>query len=118
MNVLIKNNMEAIDGLCKKHHVKELFVCGSITGESFAQNSDIDFLYEFDTSGIDFDNLSKAEFDYTDIFFDFKNNLELLLGRKVDLIHHQQFKNPYFREAAEKTKQLIYSDERLQKISV
>jgi predicted nucleotidyltransferase len=118
MNALIKNNIDDINRLCKKHHVKELFVFGSVTGESFDKNSDIDFLYQFDTSGIDFDNLAEAEYDYADNFFDLKTSLESLLGRKVDLIHHQPFRNPYFRDAVEKTKQLIYSDERLQKISV
>ena len=82
MNKVIENNRTEIIELCKKHHVKKLFAFGSVMRDDFTNKSDIDFLYEFDTTGIDFDKLDLAEYDYVDNFFSFKESLENLLQRK------------------------------------
>ena len=69
MNSIIENNKQQIMELCKKHHVKKLYVFGSVMREDFSRESDIDFLYEFDTSKINFDDLDNAEYDYVNNFF-------------------------------------------------
>jgi len=118
MIAAIKNNIDEIGRLCKKHHVMVLYIFGSALNESFNDKSDLDFLYEFDTKGIDFDNLPDADYDYADNFFELKFSLEKLLKRQIDLIEKRSFKNPYFNESVEKTKQLIYADKRFEETVV
>jgi predicted nucleotidyltransferase len=111
MSPLIKNNRQKIFDLCKKHHVKELYVFGSAVRDDFNENSDVDFLYEFDTSGIDFNNLKDAPYDYADNFFDLKFSLEEMLNRDVDLLPMNEIKNPYLKQSIDEDKILIYSNE-------
>lgn len=98
MNFDSNKNRKIID-LCKKHNVKELYLFGSFLTDSFSNESDIDFLVEFN----DIDVL-----EYFDNFMDFKEKLEKLLGREVDLVENQAIRNPIFRRSIEKQKQLIY----------
>ena len=117
MNALIKNNKQQIIELCKQHHVKELYVFGSAVRDDFNENSDIDFLYEFDTTGIDFNNLKNAAYDYTDNFFSLLECLERILRRKVDLLPYKEIKNEHFKKSVEADKILIYSNEEFAEIS-
>jgi predicted nucleotidyltransferase len=48
MHPIIQNNLEIIKTLCSKHHVKELYVFGSVVREDFGADSDVDFLLEYD----------------------------------------------------------------------
>jgi predicted nucleotidyltransferase len=107
---IIRDKIDEISRTCKKHHVEFLYIFGSAVNGNFNNESDIDFLYEFDTDGIDFDNLNDAAYDYADNFFEFKFKLQDILMRKIDLIQYNHYKNPYFREDVERTKQLIYVD--------
>lgn len=79
---------DAIAELCSKHFVTELHVFGSVLRPSFNANSDIDFAVRFD--GV-------PPMEYFNNFMDLKEKLELLLGRKVDLIEDKAVKNPIFR---------------------
>ncbi len=109
MAPLLKNNLDKIIELCKKHHIKNLYVFGSAVRNDFGNESDIDFLYEMDYAGFDFENLKTVPYDPFLIFFDLKEKMEKILGRKVDLIPNQQFKNKYMRESVGKDKTLIYA---------
>jgi predicted nucleotidyltransferase len=111
MNPLIENNKQKIFELCQKHHVKELYVFGSAVRNDFNENSDVDFLYEFDTSGIDFNNLKEAPYDYAGNFFDLKFSLEETLSREVDLLPIREIKNKYLKKSIDEDKILIYSNE-------
>ncbi len=42
------------------------------------------------------------------VFFDFIDELQALLGRKVDLVDETAVKNSYFRKELDSTKALIY----------
>ncbi len=96
---LIELNMTAIAALCKKYNVRKLFVFGSILTDRFNDQSDVDFVVDFDRSKIK---------DIFDTFFDFQFSLEDLLGRKVDLVEEHAITNRYFLEEVRETKQLIY----------
>lgn len=117
MNALIENNKQKIIDLCKQHHVKELYVFGSAARDDFNEKSDVDFLYEFDTSGIDFDNLKDASYDYVDNFFSLLERLEKTLKRKVDLLPLNEIRNKYLKKSIDEDKILIYSNEELAEIS-
>ena len=60
---LIESNLNQIQVLCAKHRVKNLFVFGSVLGETFNSTSDVDFL-------VDFNRVHVSE--YADNYFDLK----------------------------------------------
>ena len=108
MQQIIESNIEAIQKLCVEHHIKKLYAFGSVVTEDFRPDSDVDFLYEMDYAGFDFDDLDKNPYDPFLVFFDLKEKLEKLLSKKVDLIPNQEFRNRYFNEAVAKTKIPLY----------
>ncbi len=96
---LVKKKMNQLQELCKKYHVIRLYVFGSILTNTFHQNSDIDFL-------VDFDNVDL--FEYADNYFDFKYSLQDLFQKDIDLIESKAITNPYLKKNIENSKQLIY----------
>jgi len=99
---LEKDKIKQIIDLCKKYRVKELYLFGSVLTNEFKSTSDIDFLIEFYEVDV---------LEYFDNFMDFKEDLESLLGRKVDLVENQAIKNPIFKRSIDRSKQLIYERE-------
>ena len=101
MNLLIKNSLVEIIGSCKKHHVKSLELFGSAVRNDFNENSDIDFLYEFDKGKI-------AELEFADNYFGFLFSLENILKRNVDLMSNEKLRNPYLLKQINSEKTKIY----------
>jgi predicted nucleotidyltransferase len=101
MNTLIYNSLDKIVESCEKHSVKSLEVFGSATRNDFNENSDVDFLYEFDKGKI-------AELDYADNYFEFLFSLEDILSRKVDLLPQEKLRNPYLIKRINEEKIKIY----------
>ena len=98
---LVEINIHKIIELCKRFHVRKLWVFGSILTNRFSDQSDVDLCVDFDKSQIDV-------FDYADNFFDFQYALEDLLGRKIDITEDSAVRNPFFRQELNQTRQLIY----------
>ena len=92
-------NMYRIIALCKKYKVAKLWVFGSILTDRFNDDSDVDFSVIFNYKSIP---------DLFVTFFDFIDELETLLGRKLAQIDETAIKNSYFRRKLDSTKQLIY----------
>jgi uncharacterized protein len=105
---VLKQNIDKISELCREHHVKRMYAFGSAVRNDFSNNSDIDLLYEMDYSGFDFNKPDIYPYDPFIVFFDLKTEPEKLLGRKVDLISNQEFRNKYMRESVNRDKTLIY----------
>lgn len=104
---IVENNIPTIIELCKKHKLKSLYLFGSATDtKSFNEKSDVDFLYEYDLEN--YSGWDKGDFDIVTNFFQLKEKLEEMLGRKVDLIPNK-LKNPYLIKSVEKSKKLIYA---------
>ena len=99
---LIEKNIDTLIGLCKRHKVKELYIFGSILTSRFNDSSDVDFLVQFDNVDI---------LEYFDNYMDFKEKLEALLGRQIDLLENQAIRNPVFRKVLDRDKKLIYDRE-------
>ena len=99
---LIERNIDTVVTLCKQHKVKELYIFGSILTPGFNETSDIDFLVKFDNVDI---------LEYFDNYMDFKEKLEALLGRQIDLLENQAIRNPVFRKVLDRDKKLIYDRE-------
>ncbi len=96
---LIIDHIDELNTLCVQHKVKELYVFGSILTNYFKKDSDIDFLVKFGNVEI---------LDYFDNYMDFKEALEKLFSRKVDLVEIQTVKNPIFKQSIDKNKKIIY----------
>lgn len=90
---------DRITRICKSHKVKQLFVFGSVLNDSFCENSDIDFVVDFDT---------KDPFEYAENYFSFKFSLEKLLNRPIDLLEERALRNRYLIQHINRTKKLIY----------
>lgn len=99
---LIKNNLAAIEQLCKKFGVTELYVFGSAAkGEFKPIESDVDFAVVFDPL--------IPLLDMPDRYFGFIEELERLLGHPVDIVSFKAIKNPIFKEELEKTMVPVYA---------
>lgn len=120
MQRLITDNRKAIIDLCEKHHILNLFVFGSVTNDSFNDDSDVDLLYQFDFGNFDpkKDDISMVPFDPFMEYHALKEGLENIFSRRIDLIPMQQFKNPVFSEHVNKTKVQIYGRERHKEVLV
>jgi uncharacterized protein len=101
MNI-IEKNLDSLIILCKLYKVKELYLFGSILTPKFNKDSDVDMLVQFDNVDI---------LEYADNYFDFKEKLEKLLGREVDLIENQAIRNPIFRKIVDRDKKIVYDRE-------
>lgn len=96
---LLEENKDKLIELCDSHNVKELYLFGSILTDRFIDSSDIDILVQFNDILLE---------KYLDNYLDFKEKLELLFNREVDLIENQAIRNPIFRRVVDREKQLVY----------
>ena len=96
---LLKQHKTEIEGICQNHHVEKLYVFGSVLTEAFNDASDIDFV-------VNFGEVEPSE--YFNNFMGFKEEMEALLGRRVDLIENKAVKNPIFRKILDREMQNIY----------
>lgn len=97
---IIANNLNQIKDLCQQHKVKELYVFGSATTDHFNDKSDVDFLIEFEKIEIE---------DYANNYFHFIEQMESLLGRKIDLVTAKFLRNKFFIEELNETKQMLFA---------
>jgi uncharacterized protein len=101
MHRLIETKRAALAQLCTQYYVRRLELFGSATGERFdPDTSDLDFLVEFQT-------LSPRE--HADAFFGLMEALQKMFGRPVDLVELRAIRNPYFLQAVEQTRTLLYA---------
>jgi len=98
---LLSERRDAIAELCRRHRVRRLEVFGSAASGSFdPDTSDLDFLVEF---------LPLGPGERADAYFGLLENLRDLLGRPVDLVMTRAIRNPYFRQAIERTREVLYA---------
>jgi predicted nucleotidyltransferase len=96
---LFDNHINELITLCEKHMVDELYAFGSVLTDSFTNDSDVDLLVRFG-------RVDPQE--YYDNFMDFKEALEKLFLRNVDLIEMQTLKNPILRQSIHRNKMALY----------
>lgn len=98
---LIEQHRQQIAEICGKHQVKRLEIFGSAArGDFDPATSDLDFFVEFRS----YDSTSIA-----DQWFGLQEDLEALLGHKVDLTSLRAAKNPYFLQVANRNKVALYA---------
>jgi len=77
---------DEVAAFCRRHHIRQLALFGSVLRDDFTPDSDLDILVEFDeghTPGW--------------AFFGMQDELSAILGRKVDL-NTPGFLSRYFRD--------------------
>lgn len=96
---LINKHTNDIQRLCKQYKVKRLYAFGSALTSRFKTNSDIDLIVDFELQDI---------CHYADNYFNLKFALEEVFKRSVDLLEEKAIRNPYFKQAIENQRQLLY----------
>jgi hypothetical protein len=101
MGPIIEEHRDELADLCRRHHVRRLFVFGSAARDDFdPARSDVDLLVEFGPV---------PEGGYADAYFSLREALEALLGREVDLVAASALRNPYIKADIERTRSLLYA---------
>ncbi|MBD0724866.1 nucleotidyltransferase [Flavobacterium sp. L1I52] len=96
---IVDKNIEDLKMLCTMYNVEKMYLFGSALNSNFNKKSDIDLLVKFKSI-----ELSK----YFDNYINFKERLEKLFGREVDLVEEQTLRNPILINSINKSKELIY----------
>ena len=86
--------------LCQRHGVAELYAFGSVLRDDFGPDSDVDFLIVFHRTP------STNAFHQ---YFGFKEDMEQLLNRQVDLVCYNAIRNPVFKESVDRTRLPLYA---------
>jgi predicted nucleotidyltransferase len=90
-----------LEQVCRAFHVRRLELFGSAaTGHDRPGESDLDFLVEFEP-------LSPGA--YANVYFGLLEALEALFERPIDLIAPESITNPYFRQAVDESKVLVFA---------
>lgn len=95
-----QNQLPIVMQLMKEHKVKNAFVFGSVVTNQFNDQSDVDFLVNFE------DNLEPLE--KGELMWSLRFALQDSLHREIDLLTESSLKNPYFIEEINEKKILIY----------
>jgi len=92
--------MELAD-LCRRFGVRRLDLFGSAArGDFDPERSDLDFLVEFEPDARTARSLGG--------YFDFKDSLETLFGRSVDLVEAGAIRNPYLKKSIEESQERLF----------
>lgn len=89
-----------LEQACEDFRVKRLYVFGSAASGQLSDRSDLDFLVEFDRQGY------QGAFEQ---YMGFKQRLETIYQRPVDLVTVKKFRNPLFQREIDSSKTLIYA---------
>ena len=101
MHPSIAKHTEEIISLCKKHGVLRLELFGSAArGVDFDETkSDVDLIAKFD-----YDNRQQTFSEY----FDFVEDLEKVVGRRVDVSEDVPIKNMFLKQSIDQNRELVY----------
>jgi len=100
MHTLIQSRIRQIADLCRERGVKRLSLFGSAAGSEFDPNrSDVDLLVEF---------YPATPAQHARNYLSLAEDLESLLGLRVDLVEPGPIRNPYLRRSIENTKIALY----------
>ena len=101
MHRLIASKQEEIAVICRRHRVERLEVFGSAArGTDFdPSRSDADFLVEFKPPLLP---------DLFDRKVQMLEDLQMLLGRKVDLVRSGTIRNPYRKKSIDKDREVVF----------
>jgi len=106
MHISLASQLPGISALCERYGVAHLELFGSATGVEFnPDSSDFDFLVELD---------AKLPGSRAKRWTALADELEQLLGRHVDLVNPRYIRNPYFLQAVNQSRTVIYDRQNTQ----
>ncbi len=88
-----------LSDFCRKWRVRELSLFGSALRDDFRADSDLDVLVSFEPAA------GWSLFDLVTM----QEELEMLVGRHVDLVEQEALRNPYRRAAILNSKRVLYA---------
>ncbi|MGE6355552.1 nucleotidyltransferase family protein [Flavobacterium sp. NPDC079362] len=96
---IIDKNIDNLKKLCTIYNVEKMYLFGCAVNSNFNDKSDVDLLVKFKPIelSLNFDN-----------YINFKEKLESLFGREVDLLEEQTLKNSVLIKSIDNSKELIY----------
>ena len=98
---LIERHRAQLEDVCRHYGVRRLELFGSAASGRFKPDeSDLDFLVEFEP---------ESPLGYADRYFGLLEALQEILGCPVDLVVSSAIRNPYFRDAVDRTRRLLYA---------
>lgn len=100
MHPLIEQHRNRIAQLCRQFQIGRLDVFGSVLRDDFRNGSDIDVVAEFS---------APPGGDSVRQYFDFKESLEELFGRPVDVIELDAMENTRLKRLIEKERVTVYA---------
>lgn len=101
MAAVLENKTDDIAALCREYNVARLYAFGSALRDDFRPDeSDVDLLVEFEPM----DGYERAA-----AYFDMVEELEVVLGAKVDLVMVGAVKNRYISAEIDRTKRMLYA---------
>jgi len=90
---------DKVESFCRKWKIRELSLFGSVLTGEFRSDSDVDVLVVFEDD---------AQWDLWD-HMHAEQELEQLLGRKVDLVQKRAVRNPFRRHHILSHREVIYA---------
>jgi uncharacterized protein len=102
VNRLIEEKRQELERVCRRRRVHRIELFGSAVRPDFdPARSDLDFLVSFQELDLD---------QYADAYFGLLEDLQTLFQRPVDLVVASAIQNPYFQQAVDSSKTLVYGD--------
>jgi hypothetical protein len=98
MNIKIKIPHNELTAFCRRHHIRQLSLFGSVLREDFGPDSDIDVLVEFEPGA----RVGLIK------FVGIQDELADILGREVDLVTRNALK-PLIRDDILNSAEVIYA---------
>ena len=97
---IVAEKLDAVHALCRRYGVRrqEIFGSGAIGGFR-PESSDLDFIVDFGDQPLG---------PWGKLFLDFADGMEALFSRHIDLIMPGSIRNPYFRQAVDASRRVIY----------
>jgi predicted nucleotidyltransferase len=90
---------EELAALCRRHHIRRLALFGSVVGDDFGPDSDVDLLVEFDPATTVGFRIFRVEEELS----------QLLGGRHVDLVN-PKYINHRLKQRILGTAQVLYDE--------
>ena len=87
MSPHVSIDRDAVSAFCRRHHIKRLALFGSVLGDDFGPDSDVDVLVEFQAGHVPGLSFVSIERDFSG----------LVHGRRVDMVT-PKFLNPRIRD--------------------
>lgn len=98
MSPQLSIDREAVSAFCRRHHISRLALFGSVLGDHFGPDSDVDVLVEFEPGYVPGLNFVSIEREFS----------ELLHGRRVDMVT-AKFLNPRIRQQVLNDAEALYA---------